>query len=202
MSMKENVLQTATEMFLNLGFKSVTMDDIAQKLGISKKTIYTHFPNKNKLVEATTFNLFDTICEGIDKIIDEQHNPIEEVFRIKRFIIQKVKDERSPSIYQLKKYYTKVHNALMQKQFEMMQTCVADNINKGIAEGYFRKDLDVDLMTRIYFVGISGIKDGDTFPTEQFDMNYLFENYIEYHIRGIATKKGIEILEQTKQQQK
>lgn len=200
--MKENVLQTATEMFLNLGFKSVTMDDIAQKLGISKKTIYTHFPNKNKLVEATTFNLFDTICEGIDKIIDEQHNPIEEVFRIKRFIIQKVKDERSPSIYQLKKYYTKVHNALMQKQFEMMQTCVADNINKGIAEGYFRKDLDVDLMTRIYFVGISGIKDGDTFPTEQFDMNYLFENYIEYHIRGIATKKGIEILEQTKQQQK
>ncbi|MGB2128471.1 MAG: TetR/AcrR family transcriptional regulator [Flavicella sp.] len=198
--MKENILQMATEMFLTLGFKSVTMDDIAQKIGISKKTIYSHFPNKNKLVESATFTLFDNICDGINKIIEQGHNPIEEVFRIKKFIIQKVKDERSPSIYQLKKYYTQVHNALMQKQFAMMQECVAENIKRGIEEGYFRTDLDVDLMTRIYFIGISGIKDPNTFPTERFEMNYLLENYIEYHIRGIATTKGIEKLQQIKQQ--
>ena len=62
----------STELFLNLGFKSVTMDDIANEMGISKKTIYQHFENKTKLVEAATFNLFDIICDGIDCICEDQ----------------------------------------------------------------------------------------------------------------------------------
>ena len=66
--MKEKIIQKSTELFLTLGFKSVTMDDIASEMGISKKTIYVHFKNKTKLVEAVTFYLFATICTGIDSI--------------------------------------------------------------------------------------------------------------------------------------
>ena len=67
--MKDQILEKATEMFLTLGFKSVTMDDIASEMGISKKTIYQHFSNKDSLIKATTSNLFERISCGIDEII-------------------------------------------------------------------------------------------------------------------------------------
>ena len=82
--MREKIVHHAVEMFLNYGFKSVTMDDIANALGISKKTIYQHFDNKTKLVEATVMHVFEIISEGIDAICALGKNPIEEVYEIKR----------------------------------------------------------------------------------------------------------------------
>ena len=80
--MRDKILHNATEMFLNLGFKSVTMDDIAKNCGVSKKTIYAHFSNKTDLVEAVTDHLFDTVCCGIDLIHEQQKNPIIELFSL------------------------------------------------------------------------------------------------------------------------
>ena len=108
-------------MFLNLGFKSVTMDDIARTSGVSKKTIYAHFSNKTDLVEAVTSYLFDTVCCGIDLIHEQQQNPIIELFEIKKFVMQHLKDEKSSPQYQLQKYYPKIFVELKQKQFEVMQ---------------------------------------------------------------------------------
>ena len=105
--MKDQILNKATEMFLTLGFKSVTMDDIASEMGISKKTIYQHFSNKDSLVKATTTNLFENISCGIDEIILANNNPIEELFTIKEFVMQNLKDENTSPIYQLQKYYPK-----------------------------------------------------------------------------------------------
>ena len=83
--MKESIIQKATEMFLNLGFKSVTMDDLAQEMGISKKTIYSHFKNKTELVQQTAMTMSDIITCGIDDIVGLRKNPIEELYEIKRF---------------------------------------------------------------------------------------------------------------------
>ncbi|MFC2127761.1 TetR/AcrR family transcriptional regulator [Bacteroidota bacterium] len=196
--MKCKILETAAEMFLNFGFKSVTMDDIAQKMSISKKTIYTHFSNKKILIEETTLGLFHNIKYGIDTIIDKNHNPIEELYEIKNFILINLKDEKSSPQYQLNKYYPKIHASLMQKQFTVMQDCVAKNLQRGIDQGLFRKEIDIDFITRIYFKGMTGIKDLDTFPLDKFKTNYLMESYIDYHIRGLATEKGIQTLEKLK----
>ena len=77
--MREKILSKAADLFLSYGFKSVTMDDIASAMGISKKTIYQHFENKTKLVEATTLNIFEIISQGIDCICAIEKNPIEAV---------------------------------------------------------------------------------------------------------------------------
>lgn len=198
--MKEKILQTAAEMFLNFGFKSVTMDDIAEKIGISKKTIYTHFSNKTKLVEETTYGMFLCITTGIDAICELDYNPIEELFQIKKFVLENLKDEKSSPQYQLQKYYPKIHNTLQKKQFDVMQGCVSDNLKKGVDGAYFRDGIDIQFITRVYFKGMVGIKDIETFPTEMFSMNYLLQNYLEYHVRGIATEKGIQTLEKIKNQ--
>lgn len=197
--MRCKILETAADMFLNFGFKSVTMDDIAQKMSISKKTIYTHFSNKRILIEETTLGLFQCIKIGIDDIREKDHNPILELYKIKNFILENLKDEKSSPHYQLNKYYPKIHATLMQKQFAVMQDCVSENLQKGITQGLFRKEIDIDFVTRIYFKGMTGIKDVDTFPIEKFKMNYLMENYIDYHVRGIATAKGVQTLEQLQQ---
>lgn len=192
--MKEKILQKATDMFLSYGFKSVTMDDIANKMGISKKTIYTHYANKTELVADSTMHMFDIISNGIDHICALEKNPIEELYEIKKFVMVNLKNEKSSPQYQLQKYYPKVHDVLRNKQFEIMQECVVRNIEKGIELGIYRENLNIGFVSRIYFSGVHSIKDLQVFPLEQFPVSTLIDEYLEYHLRGIVTPAGRKIL--------
>ncbi|MDG1714736.1 TetR/AcrR family transcriptional regulator [Lacinutrix sp.] len=192
--MKEKIIQKSTELFLTLGFKSVTMDDIASEMGISKKTIYVHFKNKTKLVEAVTFYLFDTICTGIDSICNTSKNPIEELYDIKMFVMQHLNNEKMSPQYQLKKYYPQIYEVLKNKQFEKMHKSVRESLVHGVNTKLFRDTIDLDFISRMYFTGMTGIKDNMFFPPENYTMDYLMESYLEYHLRAIVTKKGMTIL--------
>ena len=194
--MKDQIIHKSVDLFLNLGFKSVTMDDIANEMGISKKTIYVHFPNKTKLVESVTFSLFETICSGIDCICETSKNPIEELYAVKLFVMQHLKNEKTSPQYQLKKYYPQIFEALRIKQFEKMHSSVEKSLQKGVDTNLFRKDIDVDFIARMYFNGMTGIKDNSIFPQEKFNMDYLMESYLEYHLRAIVTEEGLNILNQ------
>lgn len=194
--MKDKILEIASDLFLSLGFKSVTMDDIANKMGISKKTIYQHFENKNCLVKACTFFMFNFISSGIDDICETNKNPVVELFEIKAFVLKNLKDEKSSPQYQLQKYYPKIYIDLRKKQYEKMNDCVVDNIQRGVDQGFFREDTNVDMVSKFYFNGMMDLKDIEIFPPQKYSMPKLMETYLEYHIRAIATPKGIEILNQ------
>lgn len=192
--MKETILQKANEMYLNLGYKSVTMDDIAAELGISKKTIYQHFANKNELVEASTLDLFYKISAGIDSITEMGYDAIEEIFMIRNFLKKNLNNESTSPFYQLQKFFPKTFICLRTRQFEKMHGCMICNLHKGIADGLYRQDIDIDFVSRIYFTGLTGIKDSDIFPSDAYEINTVTKQYLEYHIRAIATKKGLNIL--------
>lgn len=194
--MKDKILQKAEELFLTFGFKSVTMDDIANQMGISKKTIYTHFKNKTQLVKESTLSIFENISKGIDCICSLNKNPIEELFEIKSLIMTQLKGEKTSPQYQLSKYYPEIHNSLKKKQFELMQECVKDNITRGVSLGLYRTNLNIEFVSRIYFIGITGIKDEEIFPSTKFQKQHLVEEYLEYHLRGIVTEKGLSKLNQ------
>ena len=189
--MKQKILEKSNELFLNLGFKSVTMDEIASALGVSKKTIYKYFKNKTELVDAVTNHMFDTISCGIDGICELNMNPIKELFSIKKLVMEHLKDEKSSPQYQLQKYYPKIYDALKKRQFKVMQGCVIDNLKNGINNGVYRENIDVEFISRIYFNGIVSIKDKDLFPLNNYSMKTLMNYYLEYHLRGICTEKGI-----------
>jgi len=193
--MEQKIVEKSTKLFLNLGFKSVTMDEIASALGVSKKTIYKYFNNKTDLVNAVTNHVFDSISCGIDHICHLNMNPIDELFSIKRFVMEHLKDEKSSPQYQLQKYYPKIFMSLKKKQFEVMQECVIDNLKKGIELGLYRPNIDLEFISRIYFNGLTGIKDNDMFPLKNYSMKTLLNFYYEYHLRGICTAKGIKQLE-------
>jgi len=192
--MKNKILHTATDLFLNQGFKSVTMDDIAQHMAISKKTIYSHFNNKESIVDAVTDVIFENVSCGIDTICEQDHNPIEEVYEIKKLVMHHMRNEKTSPWYQLQKYYPKTYASIKKRQFTYMQQCVTDNLRRGLELGLFRNNIDVEFVSRIYFMGVTGIKDNQLFPNEMFDGETLCEQFLEYHLRGIVTPKGRKIL--------
>lgn len=189
--MKEKILKKAIDLFINFGFKSVTMDDIASEMHISKKTIYSHFNNKTKLVEAATFCVFETISNEINCICEMQKNPIEELYEIKKSVMLHLKNEKTSPHYQLCKYYPEINESLKKKQFELMQACVVNNFERGIEMGLYRTNLNEEFVSRIYFLGITGIKDENLFPTNVFTKTKIMDNFLEYHLRGIITKEGL-----------
>ena len=105
-----------------------------------------------------------------------------------------LKDEKSSPQYQLQKYYPKVHDVLRHKQYEVMQDCVLENLQKGIDLGIYRKNLNIEFVSRIYFTGVNSIKDQQFFPLKQFPISTLMDDYLEYHLRGIVTPEGRKVL--------
>ena len=201
-TLETQIIANATELFLTKGFKSVTMDDLASSMGMSKKTIYTYFKTKNDLVNEVANYLFDIISTGIEHICAQNYNPIEELYTINDFVQKNLKNENSSPLYQLQKYYPKTHGELIKKQFEVAHNCILKNLKNGMDAGLYRNYLDIEFISRLYFVSITGIKNNDMFPNTTFPAHQTMITYLDYHIRGIATNNGVRTLEQIQQTRK
>ena len=193
-SLKELILEKTRELFLTIGFKSVTMDQIAFDMGISKKTIYNFFENKNELVKAVTSYMFNSITKGVTEIKKNSDNPINELYDINLFLIKYLKKESVSPLYQLEKYYPLIHKEINKKQFDFITKSTTGSLNNGIKLGLFRKDIKIDFISRLYFKGMIGIRDLDTFPLDLYDPVSLKIDFIEYHLRAIVTENGLKKL--------
>lgn len=194
--MKETILQKAGEIFLKFGFKSVTMDDIANEMAISKKTIYKYFKNKEELVDESISSIHKTIHETIFCICDKGFNAIEENFEIKRVFKDLFKNSDDSPMYQLQKYYPKAYYKIMKDEYSMFKDCIFKNLEKGIDEGLYRKNLNKELTTKFYFSLIMSVHDTNLYTYNKNTINKLEINVLEYHTRAISTLKGLKILEE------
>lgn len=186
--MKEKIIAKASQLFLKLGFKSITMDDIANEMCISKKTIYKYFCNKELLITETTDTITKTIYAKINEIVAKNYNAIEENFEIIKMIKEMfVSIETSPS-YQLKKHYPEIHGKLTEKlQLEYM-TLFKQNIEKGISEGLYRNTINVDNYVYFYYTLMFNINEN---ISSEKEAQKLELEALEYHIRAMATSNGI-----------
>lgn len=193
--MRDKILEKSGKMFLTLGFKSVTMDDIAKELGISKKTLYKYFSNKADLVSATTGSVQQAIDDTILYIKDQNYNAIEEEFAVKAIFKEMFKNAKTSPMYQLKKYYPETYNDLIEKEVCMFRDCNTDNIEKGISQGLYRKEINIELIVNFYFTLIFGVFESDLYSHEMSEVMKIEYEVLEYHIRAIATEKGLKELE-------
>ena len=190
--MKEKIINKAKEMFLRLGFKSITMDDIACEMCISKKTIYKYFSNKDILIEESVQMVHKEINETIDKIVSQNFNAIEENFEVRRMFKEMFKSAESSPIYQLKKHYSEIYEKVLSMQVSVCEECFRDNIIKGINEGLYRKDLDIENYVKFYYTLIFSINENTMLEKEAQELEL---KALEYHIRAMATLAGIVELE-------
>ena len=198
--MEKEIVKRAISLFLQYGFKSVTMDDIAQDMGVSKKTIYVHFPKKEQLVLESAMNHFDLIIERIISISKHSKDPIIELYQLKKEAMNYLSNEKNSPQYQLQKYYPNIYSKLKEKEFKALGNLFASSIAKGIKTGLFRQELDIDFVLRIFFNGIRGIRDINLFPIEQYNIDELLISFSEYHLRAICTPAGTLKLETYKKE--
>lgn len=187
--MKEKIVKKAGELFLKLGFKSITMDDIAGEMCISKKTIYKYFCNKELLVEESTNLLHQEIHQKIDSIVEMNHNAIVENFKIREMFSEMFKSSVDTSpIYQLKKHYPEIYEKVISREINECSMWFKNNILKGIENGLYRADLDIDTYVKFYYTLIFSINEN---TISEKEAQKLELDALEYHTRAMATPIGI-----------
>ena len=170
--MKDKIVNIATQLFLKLGFKSVTMDDIACEMCISKKTIYKYFGNKEALIEEGTTAIQMQIEQTIASIVSLNYNAIVENYEIRKMFNEMFKSAGNSPLYQLKKHYPEIYNSIRSRQVEECKRCFTKNIEKGIVEGLYRADLNIPMVVKFYYELIFSINDQNTSEAEISQMEY------------------------------
>lgn len=184
----EEIIQIATKMFITLGFKSVTMDDVAAKMGISKKTIYKYFDNKEALIEAGVNHVHLEIHDKMQSIFNLNKNAVEENFIIREMFNEMFKSDGDSPVYQLKKHYPLIYNKVHHQESIQCKEIFTTNILKGIEQGYYKSEINVEETVLFYYMLIFGIN--ENFQSEK-EVNKLELAALIYHTNAIATQKGI-----------
>ena len=193
MDQKEEIIARSEKLFLQLGIRSVSMDDIASKLGISKKTLYQHFDNKDALVEAVILTHVERERESIAAICSKAKDALDEIRTIGAFIISTIEDVSSGTMYDLQKYFHKSWELLMKKQDGHMLECISHNIERGIREGFYRSDLNIEIVGKIYAKATYMVVEEIAQPASKFTRRQLIWELHNYHIHAIATPKGLRL---------
>ena len=181
-------------LFLQFGIKSLTMDDVARKLGISKKTLYKHVTDKNDLVTKVMEEGCNIEVDFIEKVSKAKLNAIDENFEISKFVKEKVTHMHPSIFYDMQKYHPKAWGVMESHRSNFIATWVEKNLKKGIKEGLFRKDLNVDVAKDLYLGHVENMMT-ERFPSmKQYSFTEVYLELFRYHIRGIASEKGIKYL--------
>ena len=190
--MKDKIIIKSRELFLKVGFKSITMDDIATEMSISKKTIYKYFSNKEDLIEQTTAAAHKEVHQIINSIIALNHNAIQENFEIRNMFQEMFKSSDDSPVFQLKKHYPEIYERVIKREIEECNIWFKQNIGKGITEGLYRKGINAESYTYFYYTLVFNIKEA---TSSEKEAQKLELEMLEYHIRAMATPKGITELE-------
>ena len=193
--MEKEIIEKASYLFLKYGYKSVTMDDLAEHMRISKKTIYERFDDKISLIRASVWYIFDEVKIKIIKIQESMDNPIEALYEIKKIAVEILGNKDKSPQYQLQKYYPAIYSEIRKKKLSAFGNSFEMSLKKGMKSGIFRPSLDTQFITLIYFNGFRGLRDIELFPPEDYDIDQIIDKFIDYHLRAIVTAKGLKFLE-------
>lgn len=194
MEIKDRILNHAAALFTRNGIKSVSMDDIAADLAMSKKTLYKWFENKDQIVLGTMMqHLSNTQCE-CTALITSASSAIEELFRMMEWMKAEFLNVHPSIFYDLKKFHPTTWQLWLSHKHEFVLTQIVDNLRRGMAEGLFRADLDVEVLARLRLGQIELLFDHSLFPPKQFDLQRISVAFIEHFMLGIASPKGHQLI--------
>lgn len=193
--LKQQVLDKSKSLFMRYGIKSVTMDDIAREMGISKKTLYQVVENKSDLIERIFQCYIEEEKKDIDQICEEAGDAVEEMLRIADYVLRKLREMPPAAVYDLRKYYRGTWKQVEALHQRYIYQLIRDNLERGMAQGVYRGTLNPDIIAKVYVGKASLVTDEETFPLSDYNIAELFQQYIDYHIHGIASPRGLKLLE-------
>ena len=187
MDIKDRIIEQSTTLFFRYGIKSITMDDIAKELGISKKTIYQHFTDKDDVV----YQVFEKDkCEYL-QLEWMVNNVIEKMVRSMKMAEQSFKEVNPSLIHDLKKYHPRAWNLFLEYKQNFVLESTKQDLQKGIDEGLFRSDLQLEIIARLHLGLIEVGFDYQAFPPNRFSFIEVQLTFLDHFIRGIVSEKGL-----------
>ena len=193
MEIRDRILVRSNELFMKRGAKSISMDDIARDLGISKKTIYQYFSNKEELVIEVSKSHFAQEIEICEEIARNSDNAVEELMKVMQMSLKSFKELNPSLIFDIQKYYPKAWEHFESYKNGYVFEKLRDNIEQGIEQGFYRKDINVDIVARMRIAQIDSSLNPTYFPLDKFDFSEIQIQLMEIYILGIATDKGREL---------
>lgn len=194
----QELLAKASSLFMTYGIKSLTMNDISSRLGISKKTLYNYVSDKNDLVyKCIDMHIIDNECR-MNAACQHAPNAIEELFAFSRFAGEQFAAIHPSIFFDLQKYHPEAWERLRSFEEKTILEVTKTNLRRGIEEGLFRDDFNVDLIAQIYLSMVQNIFHNANQLLSGLTMADYYKNMFDYHIRGIASEKGMQLINKHK----
>lgn len=194
MELKDRILRIAQQLFMRNGIRSVSMDDIAVELAVSKKTLYKWYENKDQLVHAMMEQHLDASRHDCAQVQQQASSAIDELFRMMSWMKQQFAEVHPSIFYDMQKFHPATWQLWMAHKQQYILTQIMDNLHRGVAEGLYRADLDADVLARLRLAQIELAFDAAVFPPQQFDLQRLQHIILEHFMLGVATLKGHQII--------
>ncbi len=192
------ILERTIELFSEFGIRNLNMDDISRSLGISKKTLYQYVKSKEDLIEKLFY--FDDMKwdKEMSKIKFEELNAIEGLIQVSLLVFEEMGRLDSKTKFELKKYYEPIFTQFMVRKQNHIFNQISQNIKQGIAEGFYRSDVNIDLVAGLYVRNLVEMHKKDYCFVENITFEQVFQVMFESHIRAISTLEGIAYFEKRK----
>ena len=205
MEVKDRIQEKSAELFRRYGIKSITMDEIATQLGISKKTIYQYFADKEQLVDAVIDEDLRCTREDCELIAARAENAVHENILLLDGLLEDLKDLNPAILYDLQKFHPVVYQRFIDHKNTVIREMVEDNMKRGIKEGLFRPDMRIDILTKFRIESIYLTFSYDFLEGTSFGLGELHHELFIHFLFGISTPKGHDLirhyLEERKQKQ-
>ncbi|MDR0428052.1 MAG: TetR/AcrR family transcriptional regulator [Dysgonamonadaceae bacterium] len=195
MDLKERIVQEASVLFFKNGIRSVTMSDIANQMGISKRTLYEVFEDKEDLLEESIDVQIKTADKEIDRIINSSENVIDTMMRIYAKHLNDANEVNKSVINDLKKYHPRLYKQIEERQGERI-TSLIPLFQRGVEQGLIRDDINFEICIWLIKSQFRTLMTGNYIPTDKFSINQFVRTIILNFARGIATIKGNEVIDE------
>lgn len=197
---REKILKGAVELFLKYGVRSVSMDDIARHLSISKKTIYQYFVDKDEIVTQVTQNHLHHTKAEFDELVTVSKNALDELMRIQWHMKKNMQDMNPSLLFDLRKYHPKAWGAWMEHKNLHIRESVVRNLRQGIEEGLYRSNLNPEVLATLRIESIQLLFDGAIVPNDKYQMAEIQAQMLDHFMYGLLTDKGRKLYEKYKQE--
>lgn len=191
---QEKWLKRVEDLFLRYGMRSLTMDDVARELAISKKTLYQFVDNKEDLVMKVMERHIGEDCQKAEALHEASTDAIDELLRVAEYNSVDFGRMKSNVIYELQRFFPSAWEKIQEYNWGFMYKVVLENLEWGIRDGLYRTDFDPDIVARMHIASVFTVFDERIFPKPPYNLELLFREYMLHYLHGIISEKGREVL--------
>jgi len=191
------LIGSCLDLFMKFGIKSLTMEDISQKMGISKKTLYQFVKDKKDLVNKGMKLCLQDEQQVLTKVTAESDNAIDELIGFTRFVNSRLSDLHASVIYDIQKYHPESWKMMQDHKHIFIRSAILKNTKRGIGESLYRENLNPEIITSLYMMMMDGFFQSAEYFGKDSRLEDLHLEMIRYHVRGIANEKGMALLKES-----